>query len=364
MSDLQVYLLGLGAFIIIGVLVANRVQERRFKSKLNHQSEEAGQDPLLDQINNIDVVPMSDPKAESIVSHQEPIPETSSRLVAIDEGSEETLDLELLDSKITFQVVITATEGLCISTTGRLQEVLETIPKRHQIWGSTRKHKDPVIVSNPDSIFEKLIIAVQLTDRNGPLTREQIEVITNDINAETVPTGAIATQIKPEVEAERARVLKDFSDEVDLLFGLTVERPRGSLMSGAEVLSLSAALGMRLNRRGVFIMSDESGAELFTIENRDSTPFIEQEMNGKEIPGITFLLDVTMVEDGIKTFNKMAGVAKQFADAMNATICDDNSLVVTDSGLDLIRKQLGQIFKLMDEQEIRPGTLVAKQLFS
>jgi hypothetical protein len=49
---------------------------------------------------------------------------------------------------------------------------------------------------------------------------------------------------------------------------------------------------------------------------------------------------------------------------MNATICDDNSLVVTDSGLDLIRKQLGQIFKLMDEQEIRPGTLVAKQLFS
>jgi FtsZ-interacting cell division protein ZipA len=135
-------------------------------------------------------------------------------------------------------------------------------------------------------------------------------------------------------------------------------------MSGAEVLSLSGALGMRLNRRGVFIMSDESGAELFTIENRDSTPFIEQEMNGKEIPGITFLLDVTMVEDGIKTFNKMAGVAKQFADAMNATICDDNSLVVTDSGLDLIRKQLGQIFKLMDEQEIRPGTLVAKQLFS
>ena len=84
MSDLQVYLLGLGAFIIIGVLVANRVQERRLKSKLNHQREEAGQDPLLEQINNIDVVPMSDPKAKSIVSHQEPNQETSYKVVVIE----------------------------------------------------------------------------------------------------------------------------------------------------------------------------------------------------------------------------------------------------------------------------------------
>ena len=60
----------------------------------------------------------------------------------------------------------------------------------------------------------------------------------------------------------------------------------------------------------------------------------------------------------------MAGVAKQFADAMNASICDDNSQVITESGLDLIRQQLDKINQRMEEKEILPGSLVSKQLFS
>ena len=134
-------------------------------------------------------------------------------------------------------------------------------------------------------------------------------------------------------------------------------------MSGEEILSLALALGMRLNRRGVFVMNEE-GRELFTLENRDATPFVAQELKEQEILGITFLLDVTTVSDMTRTFNKMTGVAKQFADAMNASICDDNSQVVSESGLDVIRQQLNKINQRMEELEILPGSLVAKQLFS
>ncbi|MEJ6649682.1 MAG: cell division protein ZipA C-terminal FtsZ-binding domain-containing protein [Burkholderiales bacterium] len=363
MSDLQKYLLALGVVIILVVLIINRLQERRFKSKLNQQSGEVGHDPLLDYVEGREPVVVSDALTEVISSIELPADKLVSPDNFRDVDANNAINLESLDPAITFQIRITAAEGLCISTTGRLQEVLETIPKRHQVWGSTRKHKDPIVVSNPDSVFDQLIIVVQLTDRNGPLSHEQIEMITTAIYAETVPTGAIATQIKADAEAERALELKKFSDEVDLLFGLTVERPRDSLMSGEEVLSLAVALGMKLNRHGVFVMN-EGGKELFTLENRDATPFVEQELKEQEISGITFLLDVTTVSDLTRTFNKMTGVAKQFADAMNASICDDNSQVVSESGLDVIRQQLNKINQRMEELEILPGSLVAKQLFS
>ncbi len=370
MSDLQIYLLALGVVIIVGVFVINRIQERRFKSKLNQKQSATGEDPLLDHFETQSPVTLTDPDDEVIVTREissvgpEDSKYTSSPPVNYAGDDDAALDLELLDSKITFQISISAAEGLCISTTGRLQEVLETIPKRYQVWGSTRKNKDPIIVSNPDSVFDKLILVIQLTDRNGPLSREQIETITADVYAETVPTGAIASQIQAVEEATNALELKQFSDDVDLLFGLTVERPRGAAMSGSEVLSLALALGMRLNRHGAFIMLDDDGKELFTLENRDATPFNEAQIKEQEILGITFLLDVTAVPDGTRTFNKMSGVAKQFADAMNATICDDNSQLVSEGGFDLIRHQLQKIYQQMEEKEILPGSLVAKQLFS
>lgn len=370
MSDLQIYLLALGVVIIFGVLIINRIQERRFKSKLDQTQGAAGQDPLLDHLETQSPITLPDPDNEVIVT-KESTPTISDRSsdtqkspLNYSDDDDTTLDLELLNSKITFQISISAPEGLCISTTGRLQEVLETIPKRYQVWGSTRKHKDPIIVSNPDSVFDKLAIVIQLADRNGPLSREQIETITTDIYAETVPTGAIASQIKASEQEKNALELKQFSDDVDLLFGLTVERSRGATMSGSEVLSLALALGMRLNRHGAFSMLDDEGKELFTLENRDSTPFNEAQIKEQDILGITFLLDVTAISDGIRTFNKMAGVAKQFADAMNATICDDNSQLVSEAGFDLIRQQLNKIYQQMEEKEILPGSLVAKQLFS
>ena len=360
MSELQIYLLSLGGVIILSVVIMNQVQERRFKSRLNQQSHELGHDPLLDYFDDPEPGIVID-KITEVISVADPVdpPLFQGDFQDVDSG----LSLELLDPAITFEIKISAVDGLCVSATGRLQEVLETIPKRHQVWGSTLKHKKPIVVSNPDSMFDQLLIVVQLTDRNGPLSRDQIERIATDIYAETVPTGAIATQIKPDEEANRALKLKDFSDEVDSLFGLTIERSRESLMSGEEVLSLALALGMRLNQRGVFVMKDE-GRELFTLENRDTIPFVEAQLKGQEILGITFLLDVTTVSDVIRTFNKMAGVAKQFADAMNASICDDNSQVISESGLDIIKQQLGKINQRMEEQGILPGSLAAKQLFS
>lgn len=376
MSDLQKMLLVIGAVIILSVLAFNWFQERRHKKHIEKKIAQNTNDPLMQEISEAfdinEAVRAQDSREQeidltSLESKTEAHVGLASDLSSdyIDEsGFEVPIELDILDEKISFSMDLVSQEGICVSSTGKLQEVIGSIPKRVQILGSDRKQKELTIVSNPDSIFERLRIRIQLTDRNGPLSSEQIQQIVSDVYAESVPTGAICSQVDIAFESQRAIDLKKFSDEVDLLFGLTIERARGQALPGEHILGLAKTLGMSLKRNGVFSLRDSDGSELFTLENRDNSPFVELEMSQQLISGITFLLDVTTVKEGIKTFNKMAGVAKQFADALNASICDDNSEIVTDSGFDVIRAQLTKIHNTMEELEIPSGSIVAKQLFS
>lgn len=376
MSDLQKMLLVIGAAIILSVLAFNWFQERRHKKHIENKIAQNTNDPLMQEISeafeiNEDVRNQDSSEQEIDLTNFESNTEADLES-AIDLSSEyigesdleSPIDLDFLDEKISFSMDLVSQEGICVSSTGKLQEVIAVIPKRVQILGSNRKQKEFTIVSNPDSVFERLQIRIQLTDRNGPLGSDQIQQIVSDVYAESVPTGAICSQVDIALEAQRAIDLKEFSDEVDLLFGLTIARARGQALPGEHIQGLAKTLGMSLKRNGVFSLRDSDGSELFTLENRDSSPFVESEMSRQPISGITFLLDVTTVKEGIKTFNKMAGVAKQFADALNASICDDNSEIVTDSGFDVIRAQLTKIYNTMEELEIPSGSIVARQLFS
>ena len=124
MSDLQIYLLALGVVIILAVLIVNRVQEKRFKSKLNHSPDLATEDPLLDRLDTQGSITLTDSEDEMIAAPEGISPGQESAAASIPvsyEGEDDVaLDLELLDSKITFQIAISASEGLCISTTGQL----------------------------------------------------------------------------------------------------------------------------------------------------------------------------------------------------------------------------------------------------
>ena len=72
MSDLQIYLLALGVVIILGVLIVNRVQERRFKSKLKQTSDSADHDPLLDHLDKQASVTLTDVEDQTTVPKERP----------------------------------------------------------------------------------------------------------------------------------------------------------------------------------------------------------------------------------------------------------------------------------------------------
>jgi len=111
-------------------------------------------------------------------------------------------------------------------------------------------------------------------------------------------------------------------------------------------------------------MPDAHGGALFSMDNQESNPFRAEELKSLKTRSVTFLLDVPRTEQGIKVFNKMVAVSKQFADSLDAMLCDDNRAMLNDSGLEKIRNQLRKIYETMDQRGIPAGSRTARQLFS
>ena len=69
--------------------------------------------------------------------------------------------------------------------------------------------------------------------------------------------------------------------------------------------------------------------------------------------GVTLLLDVPRLDQGVKVFDQMIDAGKQLAGCLRGTLVDDNRIPVTEAGLEQIRGQLRQIYNAMEARGIR-----------
>jgi FtsZ-interacting cell division protein ZipA len=135
-------------------------------------------------------------------------------------------------------------------------------------------------------------------------------------------------------------------------------------LHGTQLRALAESNGLKLDPTGVIVMPDGQGGTLFSMDNQESNPFRTDELKNLTTRSVTFLLDVPRTSDGIKVFNKMVAVCKQFADSLDAMLCDDNRAMLNDSGLEKIRNQLRTIYEAMEQRGIPAGSETARQLFS
>jgi len=80
--------------------------------------------------------------------------------------------------------------------------------------------------------------------------------------------------------------------------------------------------------------------------------------------GVTLLLDVPRLERGLQAFDQMIDTGRHLANALGGTLVDDNRALVTDTGLEQIRRQLRGIYAAMDAKGIHAGSRTALRLFS
>ncbi len=127
---------------------------------------------------------------------------------------------------------------------------------------------------------------------------------------------------------------------------------------------LAEAAGFRLGGQGAFIYPDAHGNARFTLENQEQPVFSTESLRALSTHGVTLLLDVPRLADGVAAFDQMVGIGRSLAASLGGTLVDDNRAEVTAQGLEQIRNQLRSIYAAMEAAGIARRQPLALRLFA
>ncbi|MBU6460088.1 MAG: hypothetical protein KGQ58_04315 [Proteobacteria bacterium] len=352
MNELQLGLAGLGVIVVASVVVFNRVQERRFRRKTEANFGEQ-EDILLKttrERNEPVLTRITEPSAEEIV--------VEAAVAAHEEGLPASVDPAI--DYVTWILADTPINAAVIKNTLRKQPVFT----RSVLWLglSNTDHHWQEVMRTPDNIeFVKMVARVQLVDRSGPISARDLASFCSMVQHVAQPYRAVC----PEPDEARAQAveLDEVCAEVDVQVGINVFANNESL-AATQIRSLAESIGMKLMQDGTFHKYDENGDTLYTLCNCADEPFSNSSIRQMTTHGITFLLDVPKVKNGLEVFDEVVVGATKMAQAFNATLADDNHKALSPTGIAAIRSQLEHIYMRMQTYCIKPGSDGAMRLFS
>jgi hypothetical protein len=358
MSDLQIGLLFIGVIVIAGVVAYNRMQELRFRRRAEASFGEAGGDALLDA-----------PAAPAGVANRiEPSlaprsgePDALGRVEPVGvPAAAQRADVE--PSPIDYIIQANATQVIGREALQRLLEALDGLGKRAQVLASTAPGAWSPVASAPPAVT-RVRVALQLADRRGHVTQDDLFAFRSLVTqwAENIEATIDAPDLAP--YAQVARDLDQFCADVDVVVGLNVVAATGEPFSGFKVRNCAEAVGFRMDD-SAFRYADAHGMTLFNLENMQSGPLDPDRIKTSTINGVTLLLDVPRLADGVAAFDQMVNTGKQLAEQLGGTLVDDNRTAVTEAGLEQIRNQLRRIYDEMQARGIEAGSRTALRLFS
>jgi len=356
MSDLQIGLLFIGALVIAGVVLYNHMQEARFRRRAEAGFGRDGGDALLQTPASVPaerIEPLLSPAAT------EAEPTSSGRVepVGMSVGNSDTEP-----SPIDYIIQVNAHQVIGRDALQRLLEALDGLGKRVQVLASAAPGAwVPVASASPGATRAR--IAIQLADRRGHVTQDDLAAFQSLVMqwAQNIGATVDAPDLAPYVQV--AKDLDQFCADVDVVVGLNVVAATGEPFSGFKVRNCAEAVGFRMDE-SAFRYADAHGVTLFSLENMQSGPLDPDRIKTSTINGVTLLLDVPRLSDGVAAFDQMVQTGKSLSEALGGTLVDDNRTAVTEAGLEQIRNQLRRIYGEMQARGIAAGTRTALRLFS
>jgi FtsZ-interacting cell division protein ZipA len=376
MSDLQIGLAMLGVLVVVAVLAFNWWQERQFRQRgeetfpgrnedvlLNHPAMRAapGTASARSQQHSLD-----EPRIEpSMEPRMEPRLDSASAAATLASAGVPKFTVgDVPQAEIDYIAEIRAGEFIAVEKLTRMQQSLPGLSRRISFGGLNYQSKSWEALALDDARYTSVRVALQLVDRSGPVNDEQLRTFGEAVRNTASEMAAITELPEFAPALEQAVALDQFCADVDVLVGISVIANTGQMFHGTKIRALAEAAGLHLQSSGVFHCHDEQGGMLFSLDNQRSEPFLIDRIRNIITPGITFLLDVPRVANGLRVFDRMVAMSHSFADSLDGTLADDNRALLNDSGLDRIRAQLRAIYTAMEQRGIEAGSPLALRLFS
>jgi FtsZ-interacting cell division protein ZipA len=312
MSELQIWLLVIGAAIVVAVVVFNWIQERRFRK----QAEAAFQAPEVDALKQAGAMPrVMHNRSEPAL--REPVFD-ADRVSPVDEANEPRWHIEAeqpqtdeaparehampapipvpapaqppapgpthvtpnpfmqpppassavagppapYDELIEYRIRI-GSEGVLANVFADAFNHARTLGKAVR-WvglpvGATEWEE---VQPWRDVHYQRVVITMQLADRNGAVHEEQLSALCNALQA-TAQAHGLQVACDDEVDAlERAQAIDRFCVNVDVLIGLNVVARGEGAVNLTRIVREAEDSGMVLGADGVFQLIDSRGEPL------------------------------------------------------------------------------------------------------
>jgi FtsZ-interacting cell division protein ZipA len=267
-------------------------------------------------------------------------------------------------ASILYTIQARAGEPFLPSALDQLVRALGPLAGRVQLAGRLKGSDawEAIDVTSPRPARE-LRAVLQLVDRRGAVTQQDVVIFQSAVARCAASSGASADIPDAAPFLARTRTLDSLCAEVDVVVGINLVAQPGRPFSGTRLRGLAEAAGFRLER-GAFVYPDGHGGARFTLEQQSGAPVTADALRSLQANAVTLLLDVPRQSDGVAAFDHMVGVGRQLAQALGASLVDDNQSPVSEAGLEQIRNQLRAIYANMESHGIAPGSPAALRLFS
>lgn len=398
MSDLQIALLLIGVLIVVGVLIFNWNQERRFKKQaaaafppraretgsvaphpLEQSIELARREPVIgnpevaftDQQGEPELtlpaleresIPLpQSTRAHAAYSGARPSAPVAAGVAALPSEQSVSVPPAPYDELIEFRVCIVG-EGLLAAMFAEDFNFVRGMgkatrwmgfPMKGTVWEELQPWRE--------AHYREVQVTLQLADRNGAIQEEELNGLCARLQATAQKHGWKTVCDNVAEAIQRAQSVDLFCVDVDVLIGLNVVVRGEGAVKLAKVLKEVETTGMVLGADGAYRLLDSRGETLYSLCNHDAEPFTALQQNTQ---AVTLQFDVPRVPDGLKVFDSMVSFGRKLANEVGGLLVDDNMQPLTDGGVDKIRQQLAGIYQRMEARGVPSGSRRALRLFA
>jgi len=339
MSEFQLGLLIIGALAIVGVIVYNRLQERRAGIAAERAFGSRHADVLMDEL-----PARREPTLEPVSRKPEPAHGASAAALP-----DESLDYVI---------------GLAVQRPLSASAFLEYwAPLEHRFArsvlaaGSEDGRSWTRIAHGEPGAYNSYQAALQLVSRAGVVSDGELVEFRSQVDNLAAMIGATVNAPEVRRAMERARELDQFCADADIQIALNLVAAGGGPLAARKLQAAMAAAGLERGPDGSFSLRDAGGDLVFLASPAGGE-------GGEESAKLAFFLDVPRVRDVDKAYESMARLARQLAAELDGVLVDDNGRVLDEQALSVIGAELEAVRQALEGRGLPPGSPSALRLFA
>ena len=206
---------------------------------------------------------------------------------------------------------------------------------------------------HPESTYSDLQLAIQLASRKGAIGVLELSDFCSRTQALAETLGSQIDMPSVSTMLESAKELDVMAAESDIQLSINVVFDEPCPWGNFDALMRQR--GFKLSRNGRQYEYLSKGVLLFNSADLDPN---------KSVTQVTLLLEVPLVPQEERAFERMLGEGVEIAQAAHGRLVDDNGINLSEAAVISIRQHLDVLYANLEKSGIPAGSSTASRLFS